>query len=911
MDLRGEEKRILKRFIDTTGARCHTSIQSMFIGRQNERERILHRVQDVIAGRSAPRVLLLVGEAGIGKSSLLEAVRSDCKGLDPPVTVVSTACSTPIAGTDVGEVEALQPWTNLVAQLAAEDHKERVLTRKLVADLAMAWVRCIPLVGNVIESVIDTARIVTQRPEGDEHPVTIDATGQRQIIQQCINLLKAIAGHTPLLLILDDAHWCDDSSVNLLFSTARQLQNDRILIIVAYRRDDALSARGGEGHPITHIQSELERYALCETIELSGLTSRDLDTLLRARYPDYINDDPFETWLSGIAGGNPLFITQYLQTLESDGYIDPRTATINPGYSRARIPPSADAVIHEQIQRLNDETRELLRYASVEGETFTSSVLAATSGMPQLRLLQALRRAQETHRVITDLGRQVVYAQPTTAYRFVHLLLHNYLYNSLGDEERIVLHQAILDFLNQELSIARATPDRVPAIAIRIAAHAIALERFLFAAEVLLEGAQELKRQFAFDECGRMIDQVFSALERAPQIDEMAKIRAEALLVRSRIHEMRVEYALMLSDAESALTLLPPTASSFRNEAEQQRTQALIYLDRLDDAAVAAEQLRTHAVESNNVAALPRAIHLAARVQMKRGVTDAALSSLESCIQAARNVEPDSATEADALCDIGIVLRRQGDMEGAESSYRRSLEIFDRLGRRTSRAVVLNNMGNNAVARGDDEAARRFFADALQISRTVGDLSTAAACLNNLGEVASFERDFHAARSYYQQALEQHRILGETEWVAMNLCNIGHAALDLGDFEDAERSFTQSLKLYEERSDRNNQAYLHASLALLAIRRGDSERARLSLETAWPLQSSPRPLFTNLHLNDVAAEIALWDYHHQPPPERTTALAVAIEHLEQALAIAGDILPRDVERYRKRLAETRALVVRA
>jgi predicted ATPase len=273
-------------------------------------------------------------------------------------------------------------------------------------------------------------------------------------------VLKKLAEQTPLVLMIDDFHWADTSSTNLLFTAARQLHSQPILFIIAYRPDDAASSRNGEGHPILHIRNELERYSLAAELGVPRMRAEDLDRLLHGRYRSYHNDDEFEQWLATISSGNALFITQFLQTLEEDGYIDPSSGEIRPGYRNAKVPDSAYAVVRERLRRLSEETRELLRYASVEGDTFTADMLAKITETPKLKLLQRLRLAEQSHRIIVDLGKQRVYVTETSAWRFSHALLHLAMYESLNQEERELLHEAIFDVLKEEWEAARRRPGR-------------------------------------------------------------------------------------------------------------------------------------------------------------------------------------------------------------------------------------------------------------------------------------------------------------------------------------------------------------------------------------------------------------------------------------------------------------------
>jgi len=135
----------------------------------------------------------------------------------------------------------------------------------------------------------------------------------------------------------------------------------------------------------------LQRYDLCREIEIPKFTAENLDVLLRTRYPNYRNNDRFEGWLAHVGGGNALFITEFLKTLEEDGYISPETGIFSDQYENVKVPASAYAVVSERIRRLNEENRELLRYSSVEGETFTAKILYKTTEIRQRKILQKLR----------------------------------------------------------------------------------------------------------------------------------------------------------------------------------------------------------------------------------------------------------------------------------------------------------------------------------------------------------------------------------------------------------------------------------------------------------------------------------------------------------------------------------------
>src|SRR5688500_18783242 len=117
------------------------------IGRDEQIAHARRFIEAVNSGTSRTNVLFITGEAGIGKSTLLDMIRRASEEITPPPLVAITACSTPLAGQDLGAMEALEPWAQIMAQLATEPSRGSS-ARKIAGELAVAWMRVIPIVGD-------------------------------------------------------------------------------------------------------------------------------------------------------------------------------------------------------------------------------------------------------------------------------------------------------------------------------------------------------------------------------------------------------------------------------------------------------------------------------------------------------------------------------------------------------------------------------------------------------------------------------------------------------------------------------------------------------------------------------------------------------------------------------------------
>lgn len=728
----------------------------MISGRAEQLLHLRSGVGRILSAEEGPNTIVLSGEAGIGKTTLLETLTEKLRSSPEPPLVVHAVCSTPLAEHDIGEVEALAPWLQIVAGLATERNESLVGGRTLVGKLALAWVRCIPVVGDVLESAADTALILKGHPRRREQQIASGGLrDQEQMFRQCINLLTAVSSSSPLVVVIDDVHWADNSSTNLLFSAARELAGRPVAFVVAYRPDEAAVSREGEGHPIVRVIGELERYGLVDSVPIPALSSADLPILLRSRYPGYTLQPEFERWLAEISSGNPLFIVQFLTTLEEDGTINRRSGAAGAGYRTVDTPRSAQAVVTERIRRLDPEARDLLRYASVEGETFSTWVLGRISDLGRLKILAILRRIADDHRMIASLGKQSFYGVETTLYRFHHRLIQRALYESLGEEEREVLHEEMLAALNERGEELRERGELVRDLGPRIAVHAEVLGRHREAALALMEGAEGSWTELAVEETLRMVEGAIRNLElarrREPDSRDLLGIEAKARRIVGRIRRYRGDYAGALEEVDRGLEAARGSADPERIVGGLlDRANTLRYLGRLDEAEAEARE----------------GLELARSCGYRAG-------------------------EAGALNSVGTILYPGGRREEAVACYLQAIDIQREEGDLLGQAQTLSNLGNVFNALGERAEAARCYRRSLDLAAESDNLVSYGVALLHLGNLCHREEDYAAARDYYEQSRELGERIGYRELHIRSLANIASVERAAGRLDRADEIFRE------------------------------------------------------------------------------------------------------------------------
>src|SRR5579872_2785030 len=518
----------------------------MFVGREQELKTLNASFQHMLEGKGS--VLFLTGEAGLGKTML---VHEWWKTVSSPAFYAEAACSIPIGNVDVGMLEALQPWADIIAQLQSFGSSvgKKLNLKKLIHDAAPAWAWAIPFVGDIAHAAVETHRLVKEQ-QGEANP---NAQNQQQVFQQYVNLITKVSEQTPLVILLDDMHWADTSSTNLLFYLSRQINEKKILVIVTYRPDDAISANDGKGHPIIQVKNEILRYGGKEH-SLSYLGDNAIRELLTAVFPAYDVNDKFERWLRKISDGNSLFVTQFIKTLQEDKHLD-GFGRFTGSYDDITIPSSALAVVQERTRRLDNDTRELLMYATAEGEEFTAYVLEQLSEKKTMELLKELQYATQAGFIVQRGKARMLANKTTTLYGFSHALFHKALYDSLIDDQKEYLHRKCYEILKAEWDRLSGTKDRTNSLASKLLTHAEKCGEIETAATVALEAARGAWQTFAEAEALEMLGHV-QRLANEHEISFTAATRdavlGAALMLRSKIDHLRGRTDDALKCAEDA-----------------------------------------------------------------------------------------------------------------------------------------------------------------------------------------------------------------------------------------------------------------------------------------------------------------------------------------------------------------------
>ncbi|HEX5828333.1 MAG TPA: AAA family ATPase [Candidatus Limnocylindrales bacterium] len=360
----------------------------VFVGRGAELQRLETALAGAVAGSVA--TVIVGGEAGVGKSRLLAELRANAQSAG--VRFLAGAC------VDLGDgappydpfVGALRPW---LKTLPPEDFSR--------------------IVGPARAAVAQLIPDLETEAAGEARADVSASASQSSLYLQVLGLIERMAADAPTVIALEDLHWSDRSTRDMLRFLVRNLTSGRVLLVGTYRTDEL-----NERHPVLAFLAELGRSGQVERLELAPFTSREV----RDQLAGILGREPDRGLVARLheRGGGNAFFTEELLAVEQRG--------------EQRLGLGLRETLLARVGGLSPASRGLLRVVAVAGQSARHDVLATVTDMEQAEMAAALREAVERHLLVTG-------ADEVMGFR--HGLLREAAYEELLPGERLALHAAV------------------------------------------------------------------------------------------------------------------------------------------------------------------------------------------------------------------------------------------------------------------------------------------------------------------------------------------------------------------------------------------------------------------------------------------------------------------------------------
>ena len=575
-----------------------------FTGRADE----LGRLEATLdrAEQRRPQVLLLAGDAGVGKTRLLLAFADQARRRG--VRVLAGGC------VELGDIGlAYLPVVDALRGLGDDPAEAELLAE--VATTAPGLGRLLP----GIEQAGPVGGLVG------------DGQDQLQIFDAVRTLMTRQSERSPVVVVLEDLHWADRSTRDLVAFLARTLGSSRVMLVASYRSDE-LDRR----HPLRPLLAELVRLPGIERIELAPFSRAELAEHLEAITGVPLSADRVER-IHARSEGNPFYAEQLLAAGAGDAEV--------------ALPPTLADVVLTRVQGLSEPAQQVLRVAAVAGRRVPHRLLAEAAGQPEANLERGLREAVGAGVLVAD--------SASGTYAFQHALLQEAAYGELLPSEQTRLHAAYARLLAAEPEGAAA----------ELAHHCLASHDLVGALAASMRAAEDAAAVLAPAETLRHLSGALKLWERVPDPAGITGIDRVELTLRA------AAAAHAAGEGQRAVALARDAAATA--EASADPVGAARGYERLGqyllDAGRFQDGLRARARAVELVPAHPptplraRVTAAVAQALIHAGQPDQARHWCEEALAVARAVAS-AEVEADTLVTLGIV-EQHGDPTKARSLY--------------------------------------------------------------------------------------------------------------------------------------------------------------------------------------------------------------------------------------------------
>jgi class 3 adenylate cyclase/tetratricopeptide (TPR) repeat protein len=789
----------VQRRVEFTGRQM---LSVRLVGRDAELDRLIQVSIRALAGQGG--VLALTGDAGIGKTRLFEealqhlVIHSSAPDGPVPIfvpygaTCQSYAQSTPYALFQ----DLLRPFFQIEATTTLAEAHQRIQRR--VAELAPHLSRFTPLLDVLLGLELEQTALT-------------QALSPEQRRDRACELVEALilseARRQPVILLLDDLHWVDASSLDLLLRLAARAAEVPLLLWLSYR----------SGPRFAEPWLDLFNSTRLVLGELSAASSQQLlDALLGAPMPPELDI------VLSRAQGNPFFIEEVVRSLIDAGVLlrEDGALRLVRAVDTAGLPDSIEGLIIARLDRIDERSRELLQIGSVIGRRFAVPVLRAV-GSADADLDERLERLTTDDLIVRDAQEH--------SYLFRQAITRDVTYETILYARRRELHRRVAEWL------AHLHAERLDDQLTLLARHYLLAEDWPVALEYHVQAGRYVQARYANREAITLFSQ---ALEIADRLGTSAPL-PEIYQRLGDVYGLIGEYEAALTYYQAALQrrdeLMPADVVQLHHQI------AWVYAHRTEFDTALEWIDKAMASTAGNDAVLARCLLLGAGLLRRQGRFDQSLRLAE---QARTLAESGGHLRelAHAYKSLGTLQLNLGAGLPALDYMRRCLVLYEQAGDLSGLADAHNDLANVCFDLGEFAEAGASYEAAANIKHEIGDVYGQGMIACNLGELFRAQGRISEAIVRYEESLAIYTRIGSHYMIGLLEMNLGAARLLSGEFERSALHLERAAGLFAQSGGEDYLPELERYRAELALRQGRLAQARNTCENSINLarQNSAR-----------------------------------------------------------------------
>jgi DNA-binding CsgD family transcriptional regulator len=711
------------------------------------------------AAGGAGGVLLVTGEAGVGKSRLLRATADDARSAG--FVTLQGACF------EADRAIPYAPLLDLVRSFASS--ASAAVAAHCFTHAGPELVTLFPELRSIL---VDAEPLIALDPEQD----------RRRLFFAIGRAIESVSKSQPVLIVFEDVHWSDEATLDLIVHLARAIVAQPVVLAISHRTDEV-------GTALAHALTELDRTRLALELPLGRLSPSEVATMLAAVFGEAEGiDEHFVDTLHGYTEGNPFFVEEVLKGLIATGTLERTTDrwTARP-LTTVQVPRTATDAVRRRLSGLSNAARQTATLAAVAGRRFDFTLLRALSGLDESTLLAHVKEL---------VAAQLVEEETTERFAFRHALTREAIYAELLTRERAATHRRVAEALERQHEGA-LTPHlsalayhcfeggdwaRARRFAAAAATHALALHAPREALAQVQRALTAAEREAAGEGDGPDTDLLMSRGRALETLGDFVGAEADfsAVLARARsAGERRLEWRAL-----HALGML--WAAWDQDRAGHYRREALSLSREIGDPALVAHSLnRVGNWHSNVERTVPALSHHAEALTLFEGLRDA------------RGV-------AETVDLIAMTHHVAGDGLVATEYYERAIDLFTELGDRRGLAQALALLVHagpsfhySATAFGSSSLIDGLLASErpVRLAQEIGWRAGEAFCRFLLADAFGWRGVYDRALKLGQSSLAIAQEIDNVQWQCGASNALGAIHLDLLALREARRHFESGYAL--------------------------------------------------------------------------------------------------------------------
>ncbi|MFP4608051.1 MAG: tetratricopeptide repeat protein [Candidatus Aenigmatarchaeota archaeon] len=715
--------------------------------------------------------IFLKGETGVGKTRIAEEFLKDCE--KSGFEVLKSRCL---------YYESTEPYLPFYEALDEYIEREEENEEEVEEGMGPGFMGQAAATGT--EDATPMSFIVGEQEEEEVHEETSFSDQQDMMFNRITDIMIEISKDQPVVFFLDDLQWIDDSSAQLLHHLARNISDERIMLLGAYRPEELRYE--GERPPLKDTIDRMKEEKIVEIINVPRLDQQSVSALVKRYLQREDLPDEFLWTLYRESEGNPFYVVEILESMMQEGVIDPNSFTWDPHeeLSDITIPSSIKDITSRKIESLDKEEKKVLMFASLLGTEFNFQILEKVMDMDVIELLDVIDSLKDQ-----GLIEEVEGAEEEELYRFHHLQTRTVLYDEMGRSRKRVSHrkigQILEDFYEGELE-----------------EHYFDLSRHFF------EG-RDYEKAYEYSE--KAGEKALQGLDIATAVDYFEKALKS------------VRKAKKIEDVdEKAFELLKRIGNLYYDISDWDSARK-IYTDMIRRG----RKLGDKRMEGMG---LMRLGHVYKEIRDP----EKAEGYLEQALKICKELDD---LEGIAQCNrgLGYLRWREGKYKEAEKYYQDGIEKAKNADNDKELALNYLNLANVYAQRGEHDRAIQYYKRSLPPLEARNIYRQLARAHNNLGDQYMKKEEWDKAIEYFEKCVEYADRIDNKNFLGWGSFNAAEAYTRMGETEKAAEYIEGTEDLMKEIDDKLGLAAVHHKKGMIYHKEGDLDKAIERYEKAWKM----------------------------------------------------------------------------